>query len=198
MGLYVLFLILIERYCRKKRSTYLIIGFAALVLWVLGHLFVILSGRAVVYGRLTYADYYLRNTLVSYLLGQGTFAPLAVYCLYRAFREPKKHPLVPTLVISVASSLVINIAGSILIAKVVPIFNYGLYGELVVNRYCQMAMNALIALITGICAASWIQYVDFAKHDEAGGEKTPEQKIKSDLSYLEEYKKKLKEGNKNV
>ena len=202
MGLFAFILILMKRFIKKSNAIYKKFSFAYLIIAIVCWSFSVLSMVYAAQGRITFGD---ATTQQTYLMqGGSVFMPLAVYCLIKGFAKKQKiHGLIPSIAIPLVVSLICSLSSSILRSAA---FNATLNSNLSAVISLQsgaVAILAISAVTAGFFAVSWMEYIDAKKEimaDEDTDREEPsyQERKTAEYSYLEEYKKKMKEGKRDV
>ncbi|MBR5258361.1 MAG: hypothetical protein IKV51_05395 [Clostridia bacterium] len=186
MGLYALILIMIEKYFGKRKGVYAGVGALCLIVSLAAFAFQYFSSVNVISAKMTAGEYVSLYNYTQYV--PNICLPVAVYCLIKAAKpDAKAFPLIPVLAAGIVIGTLLGIAGSIAQSNYI---NGVIKGGLPVNEFALGTLIRLIAAaVSGACAVSWMQYINFkgeaAASDGGSGEDT-------EYRYLDEYKKNMK------
>ena len=179
MGLYALILIIIEKYFGKRKGVYAGMGALCLIVSLAAFAFQYFSSVNVISAKMTAGEYVSLYNYTQYV--PNICLPVAVYCLIKAAKpDAKAFPLIPVLAAGIVIGALLGIAGSIAQSDYI---NGIIIGELPVNEFALGALVRLIAAaVSGACAVSWMQYINFkgeaAASDEGGsGEDTGDRSL---------------------
>lgn len=204
MGFFALVLVLIERYLKKSRKNYLITGLIFLALSLLCWLTLLVFFLQMKRQSISIGNYYTWTIYLPRI--HGWVFPPAVYCLFMsAVEKPRKFPLIPTLIVIVASSVLIDL-GQTLFQRLFA-YRLGTNGYVTATPILYMAFSFISGVIAGLCATSWMQYIHIQPQQAAAENETktafaapgvPQVQKQPEYSYLEAYKENRKKEGGNV
>ncbi len=164
MSLFALVVVLMKRFLKSKTGYWVI----AIIALTLGFFCVTLQLTApllLAAERITYGDVALTRSYTT--MAEGFLLPLGVFALVSAIWQPKRFPLIPTLIVSVAAGFLFSSFSSLIdsLALNAMMFSGGSATALTVTA-AVMRLHAYAVI--GLCATSWIQYIQVG-----GGEPLP-------------------------
>ena len=194
MGLDALIFVLFKKYLRDKKGVYLIIGAGLLVLVLFGWFLSFLYTSHVVNARMTIGEYVAYTNYISYT---RILLPIVVYCIIKGIiKRTRVFPLIPMLAIPIVVSFVCSLVESSVRSSIIDGLIAGSVNlSLQILFIIVQLMNAIVA---GFCAVSWIEYIDITPDESRPKIKESYSQNgngKNTYSYLDEYKKKMKDGD---
>ncbi len=199
MGLYALVLILIEKCFKGRKNAYTVMWLACLALSLMTWGLDLAYALGVYNGKLTVGEFVARFNYLAHVT--GLCLPVAVYCFVKAaVKDPKIYPLIPVLAVSVVLGILLSLLESIVRARVIDEFLSS--RAVTFSLALPMLVKLLGSIVSGVCAVSWMKYISFGKAPAGGidGDDIAENAYaspeKTEYSYLEEYKRKMKEEDR--
>ncbi len=193
MTLFALCAVLVKKYGGRK-SVYLTVGLISLLLGVLAAAFVYLSAVEVRTAKLTIGEFSYQSTICR---PAATFLfSLAVFSLIKGLCPKMKIlPLIPSIAASIVVGGAFGLAGSLLYSRAFNMLT--LEGAMGTASIFVLVTGILQGAAAGFFAVSWVEYI---RTDAPSGENSQDAESgkTTEFSYLDEYKKNMKENGRNV
>ena len=195
MGIFALAVILLERFS-KSRVPYIVTGAVALLHAVVFFVLRQLSLTMIYNGRSTIGAYVSMLTYTTPVL--TLCESLAVFCLFRAIGQPRRAlPLILAVALPIAISFTTSLIVTLFLsnASVIVYIDHNSFGAARLHQALGDLLSGLSAGAAGYFAIHWSQYFRFSRPGAAENSAQP----KPDrYQYLDEYKRRLKEEQKDV